>query len=93
MGRAIRTAQNLDRARRYAPSHVDEIRLDAQIRVRIARVWLSGNDAFNDDGLLLVVVCGKRHLIQVRLREVVAERTPKSSPPDLTFPQTFLHNF
>ena len=30
-------------------------RLDAQVGVCVARVWLGDDDALNDDGLLLVV--------------------------------------
>ena len=38
-----------------------------------ACVWFSGDDALNDDGLLLIVVRGKRGLIKMRLHEVEAQ--------------------
>ena len=50
------------------------VRLDAQVGVRVAHVRLADDDAFDDHRFLLIVVRGKRGLIKVRLREVVAER-------------------
>ena len=52
-----------------------EFALDTQVSVRIARVWFTDDDAFTDDGLLLIVIRGKRGRVKARLHRVVSERT------------------
>jgi len=50
-------------------------RFDAQVGVRIARVWLTDDEALDNHRLLLIVVRGQRGLVKVWLNKVVAERT------------------
>ena len=50
------------------------VRLDAQVGVGIARVRFGDDKTFDDHRFLLVVVCGGRGLVKVRLREIVTER-------------------
>ncbi len=51
------------------------VRLDAQVGVRVARVRLTDDDAFDDHQLLLVVrgARGERGLVKVWLREIVSK--------------------
>ncbi len=49
--------------------------LDTQVRIRVARVRLTDDDAFDDHRLGLIIVSGKGCLVQVRLYRVVAQCT------------------
>ncbi len=55
------------------------VRLDAQVGIGITRVRLADDHTLDDHEFLLIVVCGKRGLVLVRLREIVTERAEHHS--------------
>ena len=71
--RCLDEHQSLHRPRRLVGDD-KRVRLDAQVGVRVARVRLCDDDAFDDDRLGLIIIRGKCALIKVWLRGIVAER-------------------